>query len=106
MRRWTRKAVLWTTSGIVLLLLGLWRLDYQVVALGLFLAAFALISYSRRTSQVVVRRRPSHLRVLEGDDHEMGFEVGSRSAWIDCIELHDNVPGYMRLEEGTNHDRH
>lgn len=103
MRRWTRKAVAWTTGGVVTLLLGLWRLDVQVVAVGIVLALFMLVAYVRRTPIVEVRRRPSHLRVLEGDGYEMGFKVGSRGAWADCVELHDQVPGYMDLAEGTNH---
>ena len=103
MRRWTRKSVAWTTVGITVLLLGLWRLDFQVVAIGIVASVFLLVAYVRRTPVTEVRRRPSHLRVLEGDDYEMGFKVGARGAWADCVELHDLVPGYMDLSEGTNH---
>ena len=103
MRRWTRKAVAWTTGGVVALLLGLWRLDVQVMAVGLVMALFMLVAYVRRTPFADVRRRPSHLRVLEGDEYDMGFKVGARGAWADCVELHDQVPGYMDLAVGSNH---
>ena len=103
MRRWTRKAVAWTAAGIIVLLLGLWRLDFQVVAIGIVASMFLLVAYVRRTPTTEVRRRPSHLRVLEADEYEMGFKVGVRGGWADCVELHDMAPGYMDLAEGSNH---
>jgi uncharacterized protein (DUF58 family) len=84
-------------------MLGLWREDLQLVALGLAMAVFILVAYARRTPEVMVSRRPSRLRVLEGDIHEMGFKVGARGGWADAVELHDSVPGYMRLDQGSNH---
>lgn len=103
MRRWTRKGVAWATAGISILLLGLWRLDFQVVAVGIVATMFLLVAYARRTPLTEVRRRPSHLRVLEGDEYDMGFKVGVRGGWADCVELHDQVPGYMDLSAGSNH---
>ena len=103
MRRWTRKAVGWTTAGVLALLLGLWREDLQVVVLGIVMAVFIMVAYVRRTPEIIVRRRPSHLRVLEGDLYDMGFSVGSQGAWADVVEVNDSIPGYMRLEEGSNH---
>ena len=102
-RRWTRKAMAWTAGGVMALMLGLWREDYQVVAVGIVMAIFILVAYSRRTPKVYVRRRPSHLRVLEGDVYSMGFSVGAEGGWADMVEVHDSVPGYMRVEEGSNH---
>jgi uncharacterized protein (DUF58 family) len=102
-RRWTRKSVAWTAAGMTVLLLGLWRLDFQVVAVGLVASMFLLVAYVRRTPVTEVRRRPSHLRVLEGDDYDMGFKVGVRGGWADCVELHDQAPGYMDLAEGSTH---
>ncbi len=86
-----------------MLLLGLWRLDYQVVAVGIVATMFLLVAYVRRTPMTEVRRRPSHLRVLEGDEYDMGFKVGARGGWADCVELHDKAPGYMELADGSNH---
>ena len=103
MRSWTRKAVAWVTGCIIILSLGLWRSDYQVMAVGMAMTLFLLVAYARRTPTVMVRRKPSHLRVLEGDHHEMGFNVGARDGWADVVELHDTIPGYMDLAEGSNH---
>jgi uncharacterized protein (DUF58 family) len=88
---------------MIILLLGLWRLDFQVVAAGIVATMFLLVAYVRRTPVTEVRRRPSHLRVLEGDEYEMGFKVGVMGGWADSVELHDQVPGYMDLSEGSNH---
>jgi uncharacterized protein (DUF58 family) len=74
-----------------------------VVAIGLVASAFLLVAYSRRTPVADVRRRPSHLRVLEGDEYDMGFKVGVKGGWADCVELHDLAPGYMDMAEGSNH---
>ncbi len=93
----------WTIVGITVLLLGMWRLDFQVLAIGLVAAVFMLVAYARRTPVTEVRRRPSHLRVLEGDEYDMGFKIGVRGGWADCVELHDQIPGYMDLAEGSNH---
>ncbi|UCC92974.1 MAG: DUF58 domain-containing protein [Thermoplasmata archaeon] len=103
MRRWTRKSVAWVAAGMTVLLLGLWRLDFQVVAIGLVASMFLLVAYVRRTPVTDVRRRPSHLRVLEGDEYDMGFNVGVRGGWADAVELHDLAPGYMDLSDGSNH---
>jgi uncharacterized protein (DUF58 family) len=88
---------------MTILLLGLWRLDFQVMAIGLVTSLFLLVAYARRTPVTEVRRRPSHLRVLEGDDYDMGFNVGVRGGWADAVELHDLAPGYMDLSDGSNH---
>lgn len=103
MRRWTRKAIGWTAGGLTVLLVGLWRLDYQVVTVGIVATIFMLVAYARRTPKMEIRRQPSHLRVLEEDEYEMGFRVGARSGWADCVELHDRLPGYMELADGSNH---
>ncbi len=103
MRRWTRKAIGWTTMGVLALMFGLWREDYQVVALGIVMALFLLVAYARRAPTIIARRRPSHLRVLEGDMYDMGFSVGAEGGWADVVEVNDSVPGYMRLGEGSNH---
>jgi len=83
--------------------MGLWRLDFQVVAIGIVASMFFMVAYLRRTPVTEVRRQPSHLRVLEGDRYDMGFRVGIRGGWADCVELHDQVPGYMEMVEGSNH---
>jgi uncharacterized protein (DUF58 family) len=85
------------------LIFGLWREDIQVVALGIVMATFLLVAYARRTPRVRMVRAPSHLRVLEGDLYDMGFKVGAAGGWADAVELHDTIPGYMRLEKGSNH---
>lgn len=103
MRSWTRKAMMWTTGGMVVLALAVWRADLQAMAVGMAIALFILIAYVRRTPKVHVRRRPSHLRVLEGDTYEMGIDVGAMDGWADVVELHDTIPGYMDLAEGSNH---
>ena len=103
MRSWTRKAISWVMGCIIILILGLWRGDYQVIAIGMAMTLFLLVTYARRTPTVMVRRKPSHLRVLEGDRHEMGFNVGAHDGWADVVELHDTIPGYMDLAEGSNH---
>jgi uncharacterized protein (DUF58 family) len=102
-RRWTRKAIGWTAGGIIALLLGLWRQDIPLVAMGIVLALFILVAYARRTPEIIVKRRPSRLRVLEGDLHDMTFKVGAKGGWADMVEVHDIIPGYMRLEKGSNH---
>jgi len=103
MRKWTRKAIAWVTGCIIVLALGLWRGDYQVLSVGMAMTLFLLVAYARRTPTVIVHRKPSHLRVLEGDHHKMGFNVGARDGWADVVELHDTIPGYMDLAEGSNH---
>ncbi len=93
----------WAAGSIIVLILGLWRLDFQVVAVGIVGSMFLLVAYLRRTPMTHVRRRPSHLQVLEGDKYDMGFKVGVDGGWADCVELHDQVPGYMELADGSNH---
>jgi uncharacterized protein (DUF58 family) len=102
-RRWSQKAILWAGLGVLVLAFGLWRWDVASTAVGVVLVLFLLAGYSRRTPVIELVRRPSHLRVLEGDRFEMGLQVGSRGAWADSVEIYDQLPGYMRLAEGSNH---
>jgi uncharacterized protein (DUF58 family) len=102
-RRWSQKAILWAGLGVLVLAFGLWRWDVASTAVGVVLVLFLLAAYLRRTPTVEMVRRPSHLRVLEGDRFEMGLQVGARGAWADSVEVYDQLPGYMRLAEGSNH---
>ena len=103
MRRWSQKAILWAGLGVLVLAFGLWRWDVASTAVGVVLVLFLLAAYLRRTPTVEMVRRPSHLRVLEGDRFEMDLQVGARGAWADSVEVYDQLPGYMRLAEGSNH---
>ena len=103
MRRFTAKAALWGGMATVAIAMGLLIWDATVVALGMVAAVFLLVAYLRRTPSVEVARSPSRLRVLEGDAFEMGLRVGSRGAWADVVEVFDQLPGYMRLRHGSNH---
>ena len=103
MRRWSQKAILWAGLGVLVLAFGLWKWDVASTAVGVVLVLFLLAAYLRRTPTIELVRRPSHLRVLEGDRFEMGLQVGARGAWADSVEIYDQVPGYMRLAEGSNH---
>jgi len=94
---------MWAGLGVLVLAFGLWRWDVATTAVGVVLSLFLLAAYLRRTPTVSVVRRPSHLRVLEGDRFEMGLQVGSGGAWADCVEVYDQLPGYMRLADGSNH---
>ena len=94
---------MWAGLAVLVLAFGLWRWDMASSAVGVVLVLFLLAAYLRRTPAVEVVRRPSHLRVLEGDSCEMGLQVGARGAWADSVELYDQLPGYMRLAGGSNH---
>ncbi len=103
MRRWTRKAVAWAGGAMLVVLFGLWRMDLQAVAVGMVMALFLMVAYVRRFPRIEVRRSPSTLRVLEEDEFDMTLRVGSRNAWADNVEIYDQLPGYTRLSEGSNH---
>ena len=100
MRRWTRKAVAWAGGTMLVMLFGLWRMDFQAVAVGMVMALFLMVAYIRRFPRIEITRRPSTLRVLEEDEFEMTLRVGSRNAWADNVEIYDQLPGYTRLSDG------
>jgi uncharacterized protein (DUF58 family) len=88
---------------MLVMLFGLWRMDFQAVAVGMVMALFLMVAYIRRFPRIEVTRRPSTLRVLEEDDFDMTLRVGSRNAWADNVEIYDQLPGYTRLSDGSNH---
>ena len=104
---WTRKAALFMTSGISLVLIGMMISNFQLMILGLmFIAFLAINSWVVGHGQLEVVRTLSADNLYKGDDLYVELAITNSSfRRTQQLEVFDNVPHEMKLRSGLNYMR-
>ena len=101
---WTRKAALYLTSGVALLLLGMMVGNPQMMIFGIVFLSFIVVnSWLSGHGDVELTRRLSADNVYKGDDISVELIIRNKSLRrTHHLEIFDNVPHEMKIKSGLN----
>ncbi len=99
-------------GAIILLFLGLYFFEYQIIVIALFFLIFIILSKPILPEDVIITRRTPEIRIFEGDELNMTLLVGEKNTGkknpliyqsYNLIEMSDKLPGYTSLASESNH---
>jgi len=108
----SRKGIVLLFGSIMILLLGLFFRDYQLIVLAIFFLVFLMLSKTKLPDGIQITRKTSGLKVFEGDRLDMDLLVQTKSEdkksrnldfSYKLVELNDILPDHVALAEDSNY---
>ncbi|WP_455391950.1 DUF58 domain-containing protein [[Eubacterium] cellulosolvens] len=106
----SRKGLILLIGSIMILILGIYFREYQLIVMAVFFLIFLMLARSKLPTGLQIMRKTSGLKVFEGDDLDMDLLIktedksGKTSDFgYKLIELNDILPDKVALARDSNY---
>ena len=102
---WTRKAIVYVGSGVILVLFAPFINNLQLFLLGTTILAFVAVHslVNTRPIDVKISRSFNDDQVFENSSVSIDLVVQNKGRAVGFLEIYDNLPSEVEVQSGLNH---
>lgn len=99
---WTRKTVLFATTGITAFVGGMIFNDLLMIVLAIVLMSILIFAFATTQARVEVTRHTGEARAFEDEEVRVTLRIRNRGASLGMVQVYDRLPSSMMVSEGSN----